>query len=166
MGKFNDSQRGRGGEVSVSPPTRDDLLASLAKIIMQHSVDDLPPLLQSPAVMAAGVLIDSIFEKPTNYESPSQVSKKFPGNDSGVMQVWVWPYRDRVMALTRKFLRAQVRLQNLVINSAAEGIYWRGDSFEDFKTIIAEAKKMESIGIESYKKNAIGGLRAQLGVKL
>ena len=45
---------------------------------------------------------------------------------------------DAQIAAARTFFHGGYELQQLVISSAADGIGWRGDTIDEFKTIIAE----------------------------
>lgn len=80
-----------------------------------------------------------------------------PVNTGGM--VWIWPYADRVKYLLNIFLKADKKLQELVISAREDKIFWRGDDFEFFVGVIDETEKMREAGIVKYKKQAIASMK-------
>ena len=70
-----------------------------------------------------------------------------------------------VFHMLKIFMNADREFQNLVIEAAADGIPWRGDVYDEFQIIISETRKMQPMGMATYKKQVLQDLRT-IGVNL
>ena len=73
------------------------------------------------------------------------------------------PYTERASYLLKKFLKLKPIDQQLVIGAAEDGISWRGDDMGMFRTIINEHGRMQDMGIEAYRKEALKAVKRVFG---
>ena len=61
--------------------------------------------------------------------------------------------------LEQKLSRMKPTEQKFIIAARQDGIYWRGESFEQFHQIYSETCKMRDMGLHEYRMQAIANLR-------
>lgn len=88
-------------------------------------------------------------EKPSRGEAPM-------AKNSANGTFWIWPYLARVKFQTNCFMHADKAKQDMIIDCAAEGVFWRGESKDELMTIYAEFEKMREVGVDAYRAKLKG----------
>lgn len=138
-------------------PTVQDLKNDVIAILNQRKDGGrhLPDVMSNQPIKAADWLL-SLFEKHSKTESPFPRTGK-----SG--KFWCWPYAERVIRLTKQFLGVDKELQSLIVSAREDKIAWRGESRNEFLSVIREIDVMRKIGVDEYRKQAI---RKMKGMKM
>lgn len=140
-------------ETQLNPPVFDDLTNQIAETI-RISRQSLK-LATNPFEAAQQII--ELFEKQANDE---KVTLKTTLSKTGtVKKIFVWPYAERVKYLLLKFLSSDHRLQNLIVAAREDNIFWRGDEFDEFVTLIDQYEKMRSMPKGKYRKQSFREMR-------
>lgn len=91
---------------------------------------------------------DGVWEKPSEYQ--------LRGKDSEGAMGWHDPYITRMKFMIPRFRAADTDLRNYVIAAREDDMYWRGESFEQFKTVLGEYVAMREAIAEKGKGAAMG----------
>lgn len=96
----------------------------------------------------------NLIEPEHRTERPKEQSSR--KKDGGT---WLWPYAERVKYLLRIYLAAPRELQQVVVAARDDNIFWRGDDYPFFISVIDETEKMRELGFVEYRRQA----RAAMG---
>lgn len=130
------------------PPTPNDLENQLAETI-RISRQSLK-LASNPFDAARQIV--NLFEKELPEEKLKLVTTKSKtGTDK---KLYVWLYAERIKYLLIKFLGAGHKLQSLIVAAREDDIYWRGDEFDVFVSLITQYEKMRSMPKGKYRKQS------------
>lgn len=135
-------------------PTMADLKADMVRILSEYANDRQRwPEMMPRDPHAAASWLKKLFREPSPREAPRRHKMA-----SGI--VWEWPYMNRMMYLTEKFLYLDKDFQNYIFAARQDGTCWEGDSYEDFIVITNESETMREMGAEAYIKNAISFMKS------
>ena len=121
----------RGDPTVGKRPSAESLHAEGAALIRQYNP-------HATATDAAAMI--ALWEPQGRWESPQS-----HGSTQGDT-IWHWPYRDRILYLTRKFLSADGELQRIILRAAEDNIHWRGDDLRQFHAVIQAAEEYRAAG--------------------
>lgn len=134
-------------------PTLEDLDSDLAQIAGLVPTERRPAGMPPGPQDAARWLRSHIFEPPQRDEAPKQITCR----DGST--IWRWGYRDRCVVLARAFFALDAAAQSYILAAREDGIPWRGDDLPVFQRIVEEAMRMQEIGADAYRKEALARMR-------
>ena len=147
MAEFNSKK-----EVEVqSEPVVRELFAEIVQIISKIHPKSYPKQLPSNSHEAGNKFIGLIDFRQGWTEKPRM-------NQGG--NVWVWPFRVRVLMLLDKYINADDLLRDTIDSAVLIGIDWRGDEFNNLVDLIGEHEIMNKIGVKEYRKETIKKMKA------
>lgn len=144
------------------PPSLDGLKAELAEDLQHVNPNAWPDMMPGDPTMAVDWFIDLVAPEHKT-ERPAQVVSR---KDNSQAYRWQWPYEDRLRYLLRAFICAKPKLQRMVVVAREDGVYWRGDGYDEFMRVIDETERMRSMDPQAYRREAIQKLKnLELGSK-
>ncbi len=143
MAKFNEDKK----DIPNAPePTMKGLFEEITQIIQTTPPKRYPKQLPANSHEAANKFIGLIKFRQIWSEKPRM-------NDGG--NIWIWPFRVRVILLLEKYLTADDLLRDTIDSAKEVGVDWRGDDFYSLVDVIGEHEKMNKMGVKAYRKQAI-----------
>ena len=119
---------------------------------------------------AARWLLARVIDRHHPEEAPELKSKTLGSGDRATVKwFWVWPYLTRIKIQSHQFLRLSPDFQRYIIAAREDGIPWRGedesllpDGTNMFRRVVAEHQRMQEVGPEAYRKEAMAKMRGIL----
>lgn len=72
---------------------------------------------------------------------------------------WQWPYAERSIFLSRKFMKSAADFKKFIIAAREDGIFWRGDDPDEFYRIAGEIELFRTKDDSEYRQNAMTRMR-------
>lgn len=134
-------------EYIASPePTLKGLFDELTQIIAQTPPRRYPKQFSANSHEAANKFIGLIKFQQVWSEKPRM---------NAVGNIWIWPFRIRIILLLEKYIRADDLLRDTIDSAKEMGADWRGDDFIELVNVMNEHEIMNKIGVKEYRKQTI-----------
>lgn len=134
------------------PAVEDELMKVLGRYMAYRKLPDFMP----PAPIDAARWWMEQQEPPKEEDRPRQVSVFGANNE----RRWICPYHQRLSYTLGKFLnRMTPKEQKIILAAREDKIYWRGDEIDFLMLVIAETTRMRTMGIESYRIEALDKMK-------
>lgn len=131
--------------VVLPEPTMQGLFSEIVQIISKVHPKKYPKQLPTNAHDAGNKFIGLIQYRQIWSEKPRM-------NAGG--NIWIWPFRVRVLMLLDKYLTADDLLRDTIDSAKIAGVDWRGDDFNGLVLVVNEHERMDKIGLVGYRKEA------------
>ena len=139
-------------EFIVSPePTMQGLFSEIVQLLSKTGNKRYPKQLPANSHEAANKFIGLI--------SFRQIWSEKPRMNAGG-NIWIWPFRVRVILLLEKYLTADDLLRDTIDSAKEVGADWRGDDFYSLVDVIGEHDAMNKIGVKAYRKQAVEKMKS------
>jgi len=79
----------------------------------------------------------------------------FMGRDS-TGTGWICGYHLRLRMALSAFFALEPMERKFVVAARDDGIFYHGEKFEHFKDVVEETEKMRVVGVNEYRKQALG----------
>lgn len=149
MAKYDKDEGEKYGAIN-KPPMVKETLEKEIRFLRQKLRGKFP--LEIPRDYSEASLWWMTNQKPANdrYERPHKAA--VTGRD-GVR--WVNPYADRLVASLRRYVRLGRQERQFIMAALEDGVWYNGDSFPFFKRVYEETDRMERVGVEAYRREAV-----------
>lgn len=112
--------------------TFDELQHEVAQALRETPAARWPAAAPRDPIIAARWLL-CLLEPQQREEQPQQRTLR----DGS--QIMVWPYWTRALRQARRFITLPAPAQQAIVAGVAQGVWWRGESVEDFQRVVAQA---------------------------
>lgn len=137
-------------------PTVADLDDALVAVVQQGFAKRVPRGMPPAPRDAVRWLIRFLLEAQDRTEAPKQITV---GNGKDTRTEWRWPYLERCVYISGKFFALSADDQQYVLAAREDGIPWRGDDMDFFRRVVEEHMRMQEIGAEVYRKEALARMK-------
>lgn len=132
--------------ITLPEPTMTSLFEEISQVLSTTQPKDYPSQLPGNINGATNKFIGLI-----NFNQDWSERPRMNRANTG----WVWPFRLKIILLLEKYIYSDDLLRDTIDSAKLVGVDWRGDDFNELVSVINEHEKMNEIGVEVYRKQAI-----------